>query len=139
VINSIIAGISTALYDAFGERYEIFDDEIKQDLNEPCFFIACLNPTHKQFLGKRYFRTNNFCIQYFPESNAKQHECLEVAESMTECLEIVNVDGVPLRGTKMQYEVSGGVLNFFVNYDYFAYKTEEETPMEDMSITQKAE
>lgn len=28
-------------------------------------------------------------------------------------------DDRPLRGTKMRYEVVGGILNFFVNYDCF--------------------
>lgn len=138
MINSIIAGISTALYDEFGERYEIFNDEIKQDLKEPCFFITCLNPTHKLFFDKRYFRTNNFCIQYFPETNT-QRECLDVVESMIECLEIIIIADVQIRGTKMKYEVVNGVLNFFVNYDCFVYRVVDETPMETMSVTQNVE
>ena len=139
MINSIIAGISTALCDEFGEEYEIFDDEIKQDLKEPCFFIACLNPTHKLFFDKRYFRTNNFCIQYFPKTDTKQRECLGVAESMMECLEIVTADDVQIRGTKMKYEVIDGVLNFFVNYNCFVYRVVDETPMETMGVTKNVE
>lgn len=134
MINSIIIGISTALNAEFGERYEIFTEEIKQGLEEPCFFIACLKPTHKLFLGKRYFRQNNFCIQYFPESDKKQQECLNVAERLTECLEVVNVTAdTQIRGTNISYEIIDGVLNFFVNYNYFFYKVEDETPMESIS------
>lgn len=139
MINAIIEGISTALYGWFGDRYEIHAEEIKQDLKEPCFFIACMNPTHDLFLGRRYFRENGFCIQYFPESGQVQRECLDVAESMTECLEVISADGVPIRGTKMKYEVVDEVLHFFVNYDYFVYKPADSTPMEEISITQKAE
>ena len=139
MINAIIGGISTALYGWFGDRYEIHAEEIKQDLKEPCFFIACINPTHDLFLGRRYFRENSFSIQYFPESEHVQRECLDVAESMTECLEVISVDGVPIRGTKMKYEVIDEVLHFFVNYDCFVYKTEDSTPMEEIGITQKAE
>jgi hypothetical protein len=138
MINSIVAGISTALYDTFGEKYEIFGEKIEQDLKEPCFFISCLSPSHTQFLGKRYFRTNNFCIQYFPETDTKR-ECWEVAESMEDCLEIIHVDGLLWRGTKMHYEVVDGVLNFFVNYDTFIQKTEDETLMDDVSITEMAD
>ena len=36
----------------------------------------------------------------------------------------------PTRGTKMKYEVVDGVLNFFVNYDCFVYRREEQTAME---------
>lgn len=138
MINSIIVGISTALDAEFGERYEIFNEEIKQDLKEPCFFISCLNPTYELFLGKRYFRQNNFCIQYFPETEEKQHECMDTAERMMECLEIVTADNVQIRGTKMEYEVIDGVLNFFVNYDCFVYKIVDETPMDSVSIDIRA-
>ena len=138
MINSIIVGISTALDAEFGERYEIFSEEIKQDLKEPCFFISCLNPTYELFLGKRYFRQNNFCIQYFPETEKRQRECMDTAERMMECLEIVTADDVQIRGTKMKYKVIDGVLNFFVNYDCFVYKIVDETPMDSISIDTRA-
>lgn len=127
MINAVIGGISNALFAAFGERYEIFDDEIKQDLKEPCFFIACINPACRLFPGKRYFRTNNFCVHYFPETDTKKRECMDVAERMLECLEVITADGTKIRGTKMKYEVVDGVLHFFVNYDCFMYRVEQQT------------
>ena len=43
MINDIIIGISNAIYAEFGSDYEIYVDDVKQGLNEPCFFIkACL-------------------------------------------------------------------------------------------------
>ena len=87
MINAIIEAISVALNGEFGDSYEIHMEEIEQGLEEPCFFIFCLNPTNDLFLGKRYFRTNPFCIQFFPESNEKQRECNGVAERMYDCLE----------------------------------------------------
>jgi hypothetical protein len=58
MINSIIEAISVSLNGEFGDDYEIHMEEIKQGLKEPCFFIACLNPTNNLFMGKRYERTN---------------------------------------------------------------------------------
>lgn len=135
MINSIIEAISVALSNEFGDGYEIHMEEIEQGLEEPCFFIFCLNPTNNLFLGKRYFRTNLFCIQYFPASKEKQRECNGVAERMYECLEYITIYGedTPIRGTKMEHEVVDGVLNFFVNYDCFIYKKEQQTPMEVVS------
>lgn len=130
--NSIIEAISTALDAEFGEKYEIHMEEIKQGLKEPCFFIVSLNPTTELFLGKRYFKTNNFCIQYFPESAKKQRECNDVAERMNWCLEYITVDGDKCRGTKMHNEVIDGVLNFFVSYNFFVYKQEVGDVMCDM-------
>lgn len=130
MINSIIEAISIALDAEFG--YENHMEEIKQDLKEPCFFISCINTTTRLFFWKRYFRENQFCIQYFPETDNKQRECNEVAEKLTWLLEYINVFDTLIHGTKMRYEVIDSVLNFFVNYDCFVYKAEDETLMETM-------
>ena len=119
MINEIIAAISVALNAEFGNEYEIYMEEIKQDLKEPCFFVQCINPTTKLFRGERYFQSNPCCI---PKSEEKQRECNEVAERMTWCLEYITVDGDPMRGTQMHAEVVDGNLNFFVNYDCFLYR-----------------
>ncbi len=132
MINSIIAGISTTLDGAFG--YEVYGEEIKQGLKEPCFFVRCLNPTYNLFLGNRYFRKNNFVIQYFPKSEHNPNtECYTMAEELMQNLEYIPVLDGSIRGTGMHYEVVDGVLNFFINYDCFVYKIhEDETPMEEM-------
>ena len=132
MINEIIAGISTTLDTAF-EECEIYGEEIKQGLEEPCFFVKCMNPTKKLFLGKRYFRKNSFVVQYFPKSkHSPNAECYEVGEELMQCLEYIPVLDAMLRGTAMNYEVIDGVLNFFVNYDCFVYKVDEITRMEVM-------
>lgn len=137
MINSIIEAISVSLNEEFGDGYETHMEEIKQGLKEPCFFITCLNPTFDLFLGKRYFRTNQFCIQYFPKTDEKQRECNGVAERMCQCLEYITIYGEdkPIRGTKMKHETVDGVLNFFVNYDCFVYKREQQTPMETLEAS----
>lgn len=134
MINSIIKAISITLNTEFGDGYETHMEEIKQGLVEPCFFIQCLNPTTELFLGKRYFRQNQFCIQYFPESDNKQSECNEVAERLTWLLEYITVPGddKPIMGTKMKSDVIDGVLNFFLNYDCFVYRVETNEPMETL-------
>lgn len=133
MINSIIEAISITLDAEFG--YETHMEEIKQDLVEPCFYISCLNPTVELFLGKRYFRQNQFVIQYFPESDNEQRECNSVAERLMWLLEYITLDGDLTHGTAMKYEVIDGILNFFVNYDCFVYRVEENTPMEVMEST----
>lgn len=135
MINSLIEAISVALGAEFGEGYEIHMEEIEQGLKEPCFFIFCLNPTNDLFLGKRYFRTNQFCIHYFPLSEAGRiRECNDVAERMLRCLEYIEADGddKPIMGTRMKYKVDGGILNFFVNYDCFTKAEQLQTPMDGL-------
>ena len=133
MINKIIDGISVAINSKFGDHYEIYTESVEQGLNEPCFSILCLNPTINQVLGKRYFRTNQFCIHYFPSSDEKVSECYAVAEDLFTTLEIITIDGDRCRGTDMHAEVTDNVLSFFVNYDMYVYKEKDaKTMMEDL-------
>ena len=128
MINKIIDGISVAINAEFGDDYEIYTESVEQGLNEPCFSILCLNPTNEQFLGRRYFRKNQFCIHYFPKGEEKNKEINEVRERLFECLELVTVDGDLCRGTNMSSETSDGVLSFFFFFFMFMYKMQEGTP-----------
>lgn len=134
MINSIIESISVRL-DAEFDGLEVHREERKQGLKEPCFFVLCINPTNKLFLNKRYFRANQFCVQYIPKAGGKKKaECYEVGERLFDCLEWLEVGGDLVMGTKMKYEVVDGVLHFFVNYDLFVYKVAEPVPlMEEVS------
>ena len=134
MINKIIDGISVAINSEFGDSYEIYAESIEQGLIEPCFSVMCLNPTIGQVLGKRYFRTNQFCIHYFPSSNAKRSECYAVIDRLMKALEIITVDGDLCRGTDMHTEIVDGVLFFFINYNMYVYKEESVEPvMESVS------
>lgn len=133
MINKIIDGISVAINSEFGDNYEIYTETVEQGLKEPCFSILCINPTNKQFLGKKYFRTNQFCIHYFPSSNESRNESFIVMGRLFDALEYITVDGDLTRGTGMKAEFVDGVLNFFINYDMFVRKDEEAEPfMEDV-------
>ncbi|MEY8524571.1 DUF6838 family protein [Lachnospiraceae bacterium 38-10] len=129
MINSIIEAISRAIRKEFGSRYTNYMEEVKQDLRKPCFFILCVNPTSKLFLRKRYLRTNQFCIQYFPESrNDKRRECNDTAERLMSCLKWISISGKPAIGTKMEYEIVDGILHFFVNYDMYVFEKSDPLP-----------
>lgn len=131
MINKIIDGISVGINTEFGDDHEIYTESVEQGLNEPCFSILCLNPTVEQVLGRRYFRSNQFCIHYFPSSDERRSECNSVAERLFVALEYITVDGDLILGTDMHCEVVDGVLSFFVNYDMYVYKSvTKEEPME---------
>lgn len=132
MINKIIDAISISINSEFGDDYEIYTESIEQGLEEPCFSIFCLNPTNRLYMNKRYFRTNQFCIQYFPSTDEPKAECNSVLEKLYECLELIDMNGDSIRGTSMKGEIVNGVLNFFVNYNIFMYKIEEKTLMETL-------
>lgn len=139
MINKIIDGISISLNAEFGDDYKIYTESIEQGLKEPCFSIVCVNPTNELFRGKKYFRKNLFCIQYFPKGEDKRSECMDVLERMFDCLEVIKVGEDLQRGTLMHGEVVDQVLNFFVNYDMFVYKVESTDAMETMDLTSNVE
>lgn len=129
MINSITEAISIALNGEFGDEYRVYADNVEQGLEEPCFFVSCINPVSTPYPGKRYLRENLFCIQYFPKNRSREkEECSEVAERLFLCLEWLTVEGDPVRGTKMRAETVDGVLNFFVNYNMFVRRQEESQP-----------
>ncbi len=133
MINSIIAAISIALNKEFGDGCKNYTEEVKQGLEEPCFFISCINPTHTLIRGRRYFRGNAFCIQYFPAVHGREREeCNAVAERLYSCLEWITAAGNLVRGTKMRGEVVDGILNFFVDYDLIVCRPEDMNPMEEI-------
>ena len=145
MINAIIKAIAKALdeqFNAEADAYEIYDEEIKQDLQEPAFFIQSLNPSTDLFLGKRYLHRSHILIQYFPKSETDyQAECNDMGEQLIWIVEWITCEGDdrPIRGSKMHYEVVDEVLNFFVNYDMFVYKVESTDAMETMDLKSNVE
>lgn len=137
MIQKLIDGIATALSKEF-EGYEIYDENPVQGLNEPCFLITLVNPTNSHFKNNRHKRTHLFDIQYFPKKGKK--ECYDVIERLYLTLQVVeDLEGVSYEGSNMNGEISGGVLNFFVNYDFFVDLQESvEDPMEDLGLDQTA-
>lgn len=130
MINSIIEAISISLNADFGDGYTVYTENEEQGLKEPCFFVSCINPTNNLYRDRRYFRQNQFCIQFFPaDRNREKAECNDTAARLFECLETITVDGDLMRGDKMEYQIVDGVLNFFVNYDCFVLKKYECDPM----------
>ena len=120
----LINGISSTLYNIFGNTYKIYaDNSIQQGLKNPCFFISVLNPSQKSYLKGKYLKNNPFIIQYFPEIDNDNIELLKVAEQLSEGLEFITLlDGSLVRGSKISYEIVDGILHFKVSYNVFVKK-----------------
>lgn len=133
MVNKIIDAISVAINTAFGDEYEIYTESIRQGFKEPCFFIYNFNANNDLFLGERYYRENQFCINFFPTKGNENEKCHAVAEKFYKSLEYLNVKGDLLRGTGMKHDILDSVLNFYVNYNLFEYKAVHTVPMGDIS------
>lgn len=133
MLNEIIKGISMALNAAFGDEYEIFQNDVEQGLEEPCFLIAVLQPEVAPMLGRRFIKRNPFDIQYFPTAPGRNSEMFMVAEKLIEVLDFITLPGGDLlHGTSVNYEVVDNVLHFFVNYNLPMIRPAEETYMETL-------
>lgn len=134
MINDLTKGIAMALHEEFGGHYEIYTENVEQDLSEPCFLITCVSPKSEQFLGRRYLREHLFLVQYFPE-NAEEprQECMDAQDRLYEALEFIMVDGRLRNGRGMEGEFLDGVLHFQVKYDFFVERGETGEWMEALS------
>lgn len=123
MINKILDAISNALSDEFGDDYEIYSEDIKQDFKEPCFFILCVNPSEQNFLGNRYHRKYLFDIHYFSKNKRNLNsELYSIQEKLFNCMEYIQLNEDLIRGTKLRGEIIDNTLHFFVNYDVFVIK-----------------
>lgn len=134
MVNKIIDRIAFAIYNAFGEDYEIYTESMEQGLTEPCFSILCLKHDEKRLLKNRYRMDNLFCIHYFPRKDNKNAECNDVAMRLFEILEYIDFEGMRIRGLKMEDEYIDGILHFYVNYEFYTVKFREIDNMEEHSI-----
>jgi len=140
MINDIVSGISRKLNDTFGDDIEIYKEQVKQGLKEPCFIISCINLVSIPIVGERYLRQALFSVNYFPKSGTDAKvECLDVQDTLCIALEYIDAGDGLLRGTGMSGQIVDGVLVFTVNYDMYVRKDIEREPMETIKITHKME
>lgn len=136
MLNNVTAGIAISIDQEFGDGYEIYTDELEQDLKEPCFFIMMLDPNIERRLSVRREADVPMSIQYFPKKG--RAECNDVAERLAlyalECITPYESD-TWIRGKDMHWEIVDGVLNFFVTYNFFVYKIEDPKPLMETMTT----
>ena len=133
-IQNIIDAIAEALFQEFGEDYEIHADKVEQGLNPKSFIIRCLNPTMNKHLGNVYLRTNQFSVQYIPSDVDPITECTNVMERLFECLEDVTVLDRIVHGAELHGVIADDILTFTVNYDAFVRKVPATYIMEVLDI-----
>lgn len=134
-IGAITSAVSTAVYNAFGDGYEIYTDRVTQGLHEPCFLISCLSGTRDVDLGRRYARTAQFSVQYFPKIEGDSAEINSAFEKLLEALEAIEADGCLLHGKDIAGTPHDGMLTVTAGYDGFVLR-EETLPDMDSLTTQ---
>ena len=138
MVNEIVSAISNAIYNEFGDDYDIYTESVEQGLNEPCFIISESDRLYGQFLSNRYKETNLFLIQYFPATENIRQECNNVAQRLEQCLEVIGDEvSFRIRGSSMNSQIVDDILNFSVNYNFFTVNTTKElSNMEELEVNE---
>ena len=140
MFNDLISAISIKLNQVFGNGYNIYSEDVKQGLKQPCFFIAALNPSQEQIIGSRHSREYPVDIHYFPQTEGNFNEIMTVADKMmTEMNLVTMTNGDQVHGYDIHFEVVDGVLHFFVNYKMVVLITDTpEDSMETLTVQTNA-
>jgi len=133
-VNEVRRAVIQSLDSRFPEM-RIYGEEIKQGLQEPCFFVQLFPVSQERELGRRYKRYHAFDIHYFPsvptpgEPESANDEMHAMAEQLYDVLEYITVSGSLLRGTGMNHEMINGILHFFVDYNIHLMRPRPDSPV----------
>nr|WP_236871279.1 hypothetical protein [Brevibacillus laterosporus] len=123
-INDVRRAVMTALKRAFPSS-TIYGEQLPQGFKEPCFFVLMLEGSQDKELDRRYKRFHPFDIHYFTSLNSERYE---VAEKLADVLELIDLQGKPIRGIKMRHTIVDDVLHFFVDYNFHVVRPKPVVP-----------
>ncbi|NEZ43311.1 hypothetical protein GQA12_17385 [Paenibacillus alvei] len=127
-VNDVRSGVISALNRIYPDM-DIYGEEIKQGLEEPCFFVKLFPFSQDREFGRRYKRFHSFDIHYFPRSETDANEeMFEVAEKLLDHMEYIEVAGSICRGTNMEHEIVDGILHFKIDYDFHVLRRKKDEP-----------
>lgn len=116
--NDIVKGIAKALRDTFGPGYRIYQNDIEQGFQTPCFFILSMKATPSPLGKDRFLLKSPFDVHFFPEDEKDNAVMQAIAWQLWQALEFITLPGGDkLHGTSMSWEVQDGVLHFFVSFN----------------------
>jgi len=132
--NDVLDGVTIKINELFGDDYEIYTNNVKQDLQMPCFYIDEINDNRKRLVGKRLSNDINYAIYAILE-DPKQEELNDIKDKLYNLEYIKLLNGDLLRGTDMRGEINDDVLIFFVTYNFHLIEVTEQTnSMDSISI-----
>lgn len=131
MILDILDGICIKLNDLFGDGYEIYTENVKQGLQEPCFFIKSLPVITNRLLGNRKERRYPFDIAFFTQGG--NEEKMRVGEQMLDGLEYLTLtNGDIVRYLSPGMDIVDDVLHVSVTYPVILNSGEKEEAMETL-------
>ena len=132
MILDILDGVCIKLNDLFGDGYEIYTENVKQGLQEPCFFVKSLPVITNPLLGNRRERRYPFEIAHFTEGG--NEEKMRVGEQMLDGLEYLTLtNGDIVRCRSIDMDIVDDVLHVSVTYPVMLNSTVKEDAMDTIA------
>lgn len=96
----------------------VYKEKIEQGLKYPSFFVLQLNTSKTDDLRPFAWLDYQMNIRYRPNKdyNSKRSELDQLGLDMMLGLEEIEVEGRPVRGRDISYQIVDGVLQFFINF-----------------------
>lgn len=135
-LKSVLGGLVKRLYECFPECV-VYTENVEQGLSPPCFSVICEQPVFRRVMGKRFFRSFDFCIYYYPKSDEFFSEINEVSEKLIPSLELIEADGDLIRGSNFSVKTVDDVMVICATYGTFVYDNEKAPAMENLSYYNK--
>ena len=127
MVNKILDSVTIQLGKTFGTDYHYYVENVKQDLQTPCFTVDMLQPLERSRSPILYNRTMPVVIHYFNDNQETlKKDCYMIAEQAIECLEYLPVDNTIIRGENIKWLMVDDVLEIFVTYRFITTKVVDE-------------
>ena len=126
MVNKILDSVTIQLGKTFGTDYHYYVENVKQDLQTPCFTVDMLQPLERSRSPILYNRTMPVVIHYFNDSQETlKKDCYAIAEQAIECLEYLPVENTTIRGENIHWLMVEDVLEIFITYRFITKRVEE--------------
>ena len=132
-VNKIVGAVAAVLKSRFGLK--IYQDQVEQGLETPCFYLAVLSVGMTPVPGKGNELSVLLDVHYFPKTDGDHAETAEMAASLLQALEVIPLpNGGAIRGVNRQAEETDGVLHGMVRYTILLKESEKIPEMEILQL-----
>lgn len=135
MVNLIIEGVASALYEALGDGYAIFRDDLRQGLEPPCLLILAVGPSLDPQPSNVNRLTVPLDISFYPEDGGDNTGMYQVGLKVMEAAELISLTkDKRLRGLRRSMDIVDGVLHVAVTYEVFLRKVASVDPMRTLDL-----
>ena len=135
MINKIVEGAASALYEAMGDGYPIYRNDLRQGLEPPCFLILSVGPSLAPQPSGIKLLTVPLDISYFPSDSGDNAEMQRAGLAVMDAVELIPLsEEKKLRGLRRSMQIVDGVLHISVTYEAFLRNVPDVDPMEVLDL-----